>query len=136
MALVLGACATQTVSRSGGGTVPGTSPILSVERFLAAVNARNLDGMAAVFGTADGPFQGERTEVEIQMDLLATLLEHESYEVVSERQVPGREDPTTRVGVTLTIDGEVYPDVAFLAVRTDEGRWMVQEIDLNAITGG
>jgi hypothetical protein len=135
LTVLLAACSTQTVQRSSGGMVPGTSPLQSVERFLSAVSARNLDGMAAVFGTADGPFEGERTDVEIHMDLLATILEHQSYELVSERQVPGRENPTTRVGVTLTIDGEVHPDVAFVTVRTDEGRWMVQEIDLEAITG-
>ncbi|MBT8405186.1 MAG: hypothetical protein KJP18_15085 [Gemmatimonadetes bacterium] len=135
LTLVAASCATQTVTRSGGGTVPGTSPLQSVERFLAAVNARDLDGMASVFGTSDGPVEGDRVEVEIRMDALATILAHESYELVSERQVPGRVDMTTRVGVTLTIAGEVHSDVAFLTVRTGEGRWMLQEIDLEAITG-
>jgi limonene-1,2-epoxide hydrolase len=136
LTLVAASCATQTVSRSGSGMVAGTSPLQSVERFLSAVNARDLDAMASVFGTADGPVEGERVEIEIRMDAVATILEHQSYEIVSERQVPGRIDPTTRVGVTLRIDGEVHPDVAFLTVRTGEGRWMVQEIDLEAITGG
>ena len=66
---------------------------------------------------------------------VAHILEHERYEIVSERQVPGRQYPTTRVGVTLTIDGEVYPDVSFVTVRTEEGRWMVQEVDVERITG-
>lgn len=114
----------------------GTSPLQSVERFLTAVNAHDLADMAAVFGTAEGPFRGDRAEVEIQMDALSTILTHQSYEIVSERQVPGRESPTTRVGVTLTIDGETYPDVTFVTVRTNEGRWMVQEIDLERVTGG
>lgn len=129
-------CTTQTVSGGSSGLVAGTSPLQSVERFLAAVNARDLDDMMAVFGTREGPIQGPRAENEIWMDALATILEHERYEIVSERQVPGRESPTTRVGVTLTIDGEVYPDVSFITVRTGEGRWMVQEVDVQRVTGG
>lgn len=128
-------CATQTVRSSGSGVAAGTSPLQSTERFLAAVNARDLDNMAQLFGTKDGPVQWERVEVEVHMDLLATLLEHEAYEIVSERMVPGRPDPTTRVGVTLTIDDRVIPDISFLTVRTGEGRWMVQEIDLERVTG-
>lgn len=115
--------------------MPGTSPLQSVERFLVAVNARKLDDMAMVFGTPDGPVRGDRIEIEIRMDALATILAHDAYEIVSERQVPGRQHPTTRVGVTLTIDGTSYPDVSFVTVRTPQGRWMVQEIDLERVTG-
>ncbi len=132
--LLAAACTTQTVSRSGAG-VAGTSPLQSVERFLVAVNAHDLDAMAAVFGTRDGPVRGDRIEVEIRMDALATILAHTAYEIVSERQVPGRQEPTTRVGVTLTIEDQVYPDISFVTVRTPAGRWMVQEIDLERITG-
>lgn len=134
MGMVSG-CATQTVRSSGSGVVAGTSPLQSVERFLAAINARDLDNMAQLFGTREGPVQWDRVETELHMDLLATVLEHEAYEIVSERMVPGRPDPTTRVGVTLTIDERVIPDIAFLTVRTEEGRWMVQEIDLERVTG-
>jgi hypothetical protein len=132
---VVSACATQTVRNSGSGVVAGTSPLQSVERFLAAVNARDLDNMSQLFGTREGPVQWGRVETELHMDLLATVLEHKSYEIVSEGMVPGRSDPTTRVGVTLTIGDRVIPDVSFLTVRTEEGRWMVQEIDLERITG-
>lgn len=134
MGMVSG-CATQTVRSSGSGVVAGTSPLQSVERFLAAINARDLDNMAQLFGTREGPVKWDRVETELHMDLLATVLEHEAYEIVSERMVPGRPDPTTRVGVTLTIDERVIPDIAFLTVRTEEGRWMVQEIDLERVTG-
>lgn len=135
MAAGVAACTTQTVRGGGSGLVAGTSPLQSVERFLASVNARDLDDMMAGFGTHEGPIGGDRRENEIWMDALATILEHERYEIVSERQVPGREHPTTRVGVTLTIGGQVYPDVSFLTIRTREGRWMVQEIDVERITG-
>jgi hypothetical protein len=132
---VVSSCATQTVRNSGSGVVAGTSPLQSVERFLAAVNARDLDNMSELFGTPDGPVDWPRVQTEVHMDLLATILEHQSYEIVSEGMVPGRDVPTTRVGVTLTMEDRVIPDVSFLTVRTDEGRWMVQEIDLERVTG-
>jgi len=39
------------------------------------------------------------------------------------------------VGVDLTIDGRVIRDVAFLVVQTGAGTWMVEEIDLEKVTG-
>lgn len=109
-------------------------PLLTVERFLQAANSRDYQAMASLFGTADGPFDGERTEVELQMDLIARVLQHEDYGIASEAQVAGRVHATTRVGVDLTIQRETVPDVGFLVVRTDGGRWLVEEIDLEKIT--
>lgn len=131
--LTVGACTTQRVAPPTT-ELAAVAPQLSVERFLQAVNARDYDAMARIFGTVDGPVQGERTTVELWMDTLARVLQHRDYRIVGESQVPGREHATTRVGVDLTIGDEVVPDVAFHVVQTREGRWMVQEIDIEAIT--
>ena len=133
LAATLSACATQTVSRPGG-SVAGTSPVVSVERFLQAIAQRDLDTMAQIFGTAEGPFKGDRREVELQMDLLATVMAHKSYEIVSESVVAGRATPTTRVGVTMVLADRTVPDVSFIAARTADGRWMVQQVDTERIT--
>lgn len=136
LATGLSACATQTVTRSGssGGDVAGAAPVISVERFLRAVEGRDLGTMAQIFGTVEGPFKGNAQQVELQMDLLATVLAHERYEIISEAPVAGRMTPTTRVGVTLTLDDRTVPDVGFITVRTADGRWMVQEIDTEKVT--
>lgn len=110
-------------------------PLLTVERFLQAANAREYDAMANLFGTVEGPFKGEPTEVELQMDLIANILQHRDYDIASEAAVPGRRHPATRVGVDLTIGREVVPNVGFVVVRSNEGRWLVEEIDLEKITG-
>jgi hypothetical protein len=134
-AALSGACTTTTSSPSAGGdALAAVAPALSVERFLQAVNAKDLDAMARLFGTPDGPIRGERTEIEIRMDAIARILEHQDYRIVRESDAPGREVQTRRVGVDLTIGGEVVRDVAFHVVQTREGRWMVQEIDLEAVT--
>ena len=155
-ALLLGGCTTTQVVPSG--EVPSVAPMLSVERFLQASNARDLHAMARLVGTEDGPWSetgstlgcafkklgswiglGERCqtiqEVELQMDAIAQILQHQDYTVVSEASVAGRVHPTSRIGVNLQIDGRVIQDVPFVVVRTGEGRWLVEQIGLDRVTG-
>ncbi len=153
---LLGACTTTRVVSSG--EVPAVAPMLSVERFLHAVNDRDLDTMARLFGTKDGPIietggtlgcafkrMGSwiglasrcRTlqEVELQMDLIAQILRHRDYTIQSERSVAGRVNQTSRIGVDLRINGRTVTDVPFIVVRTKENRWLVEEIDLEKVAG-
>lgn len=134
------------------------APMLSVERFLKASNERDLHSMASIFGTADGPKidtggafgcafkkmgswfgMGDRCEtlqeVELQMDLIADILQHDDYTITSDSRVPGRNHPTTRVGVHLVIRGRDVSDIPFLVVQTDGGRWLVEDIDLEKVMG-
>jgi hypothetical protein len=92
--------------------------------------------MAALFGTAAGPIEGERTQLEVRMDLMAQVLTHQDYRIASQAAVPGRQSPTTRVGVDLTIGGRVVPDVEFLVVQSQGDRWLIEQVDLEAVTGG
>jgi hypothetical protein len=155
--LAQGGCTTTRVVSPG--EMPALAPTLSVERFLQASNQADIHAMARLWGTADGPaietgsafgcaFKkigswigiGDRCrtiqEVELEMSLIAEILRHEDFTVVSEARMPGREDPTTRVGVNLLIRGRDISDVPFLVVQTGEGRWLVEEIDLGKVTGG
>ena len=47
-------------------------PVLSVERFLQAANAKDLTAMRQLFGTHDGPISGERKDLELRMADLVT----------------------------------------------------------------
>lgn len=150
-----GCTTTQYVS---SGEMAGIAPALSVERFLRATNARDLHGMARIFGTEKGPYIetggpvgcafkklgswigiGQRCstiqEVELRMDAIAEVLRHDDYALVSESSVPGRVAPTSRIGVDLSIRGRTIPDVPFFVVRSKEGRWLVEQIGLEKITG-
>lgn len=156
-ALALGGCATQQVLPSG--EVASVAPILSVERFLQASNDRDLYGMARLFGTEEGPIietgstlgcafkkmgswigLGERCQtiqdVELRMDAIARLIRHRDYTIVSEAPVPGRVHPTSRIGVNLRLENTTVEDVPFIVVQTGEGRWLVEQIGLQRITGG
>ncbi len=158
MALALSGCASGPAPGSQADGMAAVAPMLSVERFLQASNGRDLEAMARLFGTAEGPVYDtgsgfgcafkkvgswlgvaqrcvSRTDVELRMDAIAGIIQHDDYRIVSESSVPGRRHPTTRIGVTLTRDGRTFSDVPFVVVRTDEGRWLVQEIGLERVTG-
>jgi len=167
LSLLLPGCSQQVMR--GDGLV-SLAPALSVERFLQASNARDFDAMARLFGTADGPVADtgsslgcgfkmlgswiglgsrceRREEVELRMAAISDILLHQDYEIVSERQEPGRRTLTNRVGVDLTpcatVAGrrgactpmEPVRDVSFMVVRSGQGSWLVQEIELQKITG-
>jgi hypothetical protein len=156
---LLGACTTTVVERAADGPVPPASgeaapppsstpavagaselssvaPVLSVERFLQAVNAEDIESMGRLFGTAKGPATGDRLQLQTELALISRILRHQDYRVVSDRRAFGREAQTHRIGVNLTIDGEVIPDVAFLVVQADGGRWFVECVDLEKVTSG
>ncbi len=154
------ACATQVVERAADGPVPGSSngaqpeisggppavvgasdamgvaPMLSVERFLQAVNAEDLESMGRIFGTAEGPAKGQPLQLERELALIAQILRHQDYRVVSDRRAFGRVNLTHRVGVDLTIDGERVSDVAFMVVQSPQGQWFVECVDLEKVTSG
>ncbi len=136
----------------------GVQPTLSVERFLQAANTGDLEAMARIFGTADGPIADEtgnflscpfrrlgswfgggrpcvsRAEIEIRMSLIAEVLLHDDYRVRSEAPVPGRSNRTTRIGVDLVRGASRYADVPFEVVQTPDGRWLVESVGLDRIT--
>lgn len=153
---LMGGCTTQIVS---SGEMAAVAPMLSVERFLQASNDRDIYTMARLFGTEDGSVletgstigcgfkklgswfgMGDRCqtiqEVELRMDAIAMIVRHDDYTIVSESSVAGRRNPTSRIGVDLLIGERTITDVPFVVVRTGEGRWLVEEIDLARIAGG
>jgi hypothetical protein len=154
--LLAAACATRPVRRPN--ELAAVAPQLSVERFLQASNARDYFTMATLFGTDSGPISDTGSgfgcgvkvlvswfpgvtrclrweDVELRMAAIADVLRYQDYKIVSERQEPGRSSLTNRIGVDLTRPGSVVRDVPFLVVRTGQGRWLVQEIDLQRVAG-
>jgi hypothetical protein len=156
LALGAGACASATSAPPGG--MAGVAPMLSVERFLQAANTSDFDAMARIFGNADGSIAERRgnafgcafkrvgswiglgdpclsrAEIELRMNAIALVVQHDDYRVRSESPVPGRDRPTTRVGVDIERGSEEFSDVPFLVVQTSDGRWLVEEIGLEQLT--
>jgi len=93
--------------------------------------------MSRLFGTADGPIgdSGKREEIELRMDVIAEILQHYDYEIVSERVVPGAEVLSNRIGVDFTLpQGLRIRDVGFTVVLESPDRWIIDVIELVKIT--
>ena len=129
----VGACVTKPVVQPASGA-PTVAPALTVERFLRAAAAEDLDTMARLFGTADGPVieRDKREDVERRMSLLARGLKHQDFRLITEGEIPGRSGTAVRVRGIVTQDGEEKP-VPFVVVRSDGG-WLIEQIGLEALT--
>jgi hypothetical protein len=68
------------------------------------------------------------------MFALASLLRHEHLSVAGERQVPGRSGEAVEILVDMRLADDRQVRVPFTMVRTQEGRWMVERIDVEVIT--
>ena len=150
---VVSACGSQ----AGPNEAAPVAAQLSVERFLQAANQRDVEAMGRLFGTASGPvgdtggtfgcffkkisswFGGSscarRVEVEVRMDAIANIVRHEDYTIVREEPVAGRTSPTRRVLVNMDMGGRAVTGAPFVVVQTSEGRWLVEEVPLEAIIG-
>ena len=129
-----GACTSRTVVNQPQLPI---APALMVERFLQAANARDLETMSRLFGTHDGPIGDRRgrEEVELRMNVIAEILQHDDYEIISERSVPGAEFPSRRVGVDLVLPGgTTVRDVGFTLVLESDDRWLINVIEVMKIT--
>jgi len=145
-----------TVVMENSGPTAGMGAQLSVERFLQAANQHDVMAMGRIFGTVDGSvletggttgcafkkigswFGGtpcvRQEDVEIRMEAIASILQHDDYRIVSESRVAGRSSMTRRVLVNMeTVDGITVMGVPFDVVQSDEGRWFVQEIALQQV---
>ena len=72
--------------------------------------------------------------VEIRMDAIASILEHQDYQIVAQSRVAGRLNPTQQVMVDMrTQDGEDVSGVPFVVVQTNDGYWLVEQVDLQAV---
>jgi hypothetical protein len=154
VALSVAGCTT-TVGR---GPEAGVVAQLSLERFLQAANERDIESMGRLFGTVDGPiwdtgstfgcffkkigswFGGrscvKHQDVEVRLDAISRVLQHQDYRVVREEPVAGRLNSATRIYVDLTVEGEKVADVPFVVVRTGGGQWLVEEVDLQKVMAG
>jgi hypothetical protein len=116
------------------GPSGAAAPAAAVERFLRLVEAKNYREMGLVFGTKDGNIYriDPARQVEQRMFAIASILEHESFSIANEEQIPGRFGEAMRMTVNLT-SGRQRKQVPFTTVRSG-GSWLVEQVDLERIT--
>lgn len=127
-------------SRGGLSAAPSAygSPTseAAVRAFLAAADREDYEAMGHQFGTAAGPAEARMgiAEVEQRMVVLAEVLQHESIEMErSDLAQLGSDRARYIVRMTGTRNGDV--DVPVVTAVTDEGRWYVERLDVEALSG-
>ncbi len=137
--LLSAGCASST-QRTGSlptGETNAIAPALSVERFLRAANAKDLQTMANLFGTEQGSISGQESaeDVERRMYTLAEVLRHTDYSVGETQIVPGRLGRAVSVPVFLELESGKHANVPFTVVRSSDGSWLVEKIGIESIVG-
>ncbi|HEY0929210.1 MAG TPA: hypothetical protein VGE27_04775 [Gemmatimonas sp.] len=143
--LLLSACAKQAVSTTTN--LPGAAPVPSVtnddpstfgsstpkgaiDGFLKAVNAQDLQGMAALWGNTKGLArdQFKREELEKRLIVMQCLIQHDkaTYPEDRARLVTGGRQEFL---VELTKRG-ASARTSFTTVQGPGGRWLVEDVDV------
>jgi len=108
------------------------SPDQTVERFLTAVNASDLDGMAMLWGTKDGPEGVTHTMNETVRLQRLTIMQHMLRS--DNHMITGTDatDPSKRVlTVAMTQNNRRFA-VPFTLVASRAGGWLINAIGLDA----
>lgn len=134
----LGACGG---SGSSGPVVPGVAPAPAaapadvVERFMRLLAAKDYLGMGHLFGTAEGPITSRdpQQQVERRMYAIANIMANDRFVIRGQQGIPGRGPEVTQLTVQITQQGETK-DVPFVVVRSANGGYLVEQVDLQAVT--
>ena len=126
---------------SSGPVVPGVAPAPAgapadaVERFMRLLAAKDYLAMGHLFGTAEGPITSRdpQQQVERRMFAIANILANDRFVIRGGQGIPGRGPEVTQLTVQITQQGQAK-DVPFVVVRTASGGWLVEQVDLQAIT--
>ena len=126
--LALAACRART-----GPVAPAPDvPEETVSQFLAAVNVRDLDRMALLWGNERGPStvsSPNSPEVQRrQLEIMQRVLVHDSHRVASSEPLAGT--PQKRRLMVEMARGERRALVPFTLVAARTGGWLVWEVDL------
>jgi hypothetical protein len=108
------------------------TPDQTVERFLAAVNGSDLEGMAMLWGTKDGPEGVTHTMSEAVRIQRLTIMQHMLKSDNHLITATDATDPGKRVlTVAMTQNNRRFA-VPFTLIPSRAGGWLIREIGLDA----
>jgi hypothetical protein len=117
----------------GGGTAPvqpATSAAAAVRGFMQAVADSNVDKMASLWGTTNGPASQTRqpADYERRVAIMQAYLRNDSFRVTSDV-----EETATRRALQVELKRRTCTwSVPFVSVKANNGSWLVNQVDLTA----
>jgi hypothetical protein len=135
LALLLSSTLLAACASRGASTVSDLAPAMVVERFLRAANSNDLDTMARLFGTRDGPvgLRESQKDTDDWMFALASVLRHTDYQIINEQIVPGRRQEATQLVVRI-VNGERRYELPFTLVQSNRHGWLVENVPVDLLT--
>ena len=111
------------------------APAAAVERFLQLAGESEYLQMGWYFGTTSGPVnqRDNPSDVEKRMYALANVLQNQGFVVGTGTGVPGRVGAAQLFSVQLMRNGRQHR-VPFTVVRGPGERWLVENVDVTAVT--
>ena len=116
-------------------TDPSVAGVLVIEQFLRAANASELERMAELHGSMAGPISTLYPPADVQrrMQLMATILRHQDYQVLDVEPVPARRGEAWIASVEMTLQQRTV-NVPFTLVWTGNS-WLIECVEVVRITG-
>jgi hypothetical protein len=133
------ACGGRTVSSGpvvpNPTPTPAAAPMEVVERFMRLLAAKDYLQMGHLFGTAEGPITSRdpQQQVERRMFAIANILANDRFVIGGGQAIPGRGPEVSQLIVQITQQGQTK-SVPFVVVRSASGGWLVEQVDLQAVT--
>lgn len=131
LVVVLGGVLTGCLT--GGGSATGAAtPEEAVRQYVTAADAKDVDGLAAVWGTAKAPLadRAPRQEVERRAFIVFCHLEHDGVELTG----PALGEGGRKLFRVALRQGERSATTTFVTIQnTRSKRWFVETFDLTAV---
>ncbi|MGH7678818.1 MAG: hypothetical protein ACRENU_10155 [Gemmatimonadaceae bacterium] len=117
------------ITSSGGSGAIG--PREAVQGFMAAAKAQDIQAMADIWGTKEGPARGNMPTDEMEKRLLYIMrcMRHDSYSIVAESPGMGRE----RMYSVEVRRGPLAPKANFWSTPGPENRWYLRDFELEKL---
>lgn len=119
----------------GGAGAPAAQPASSaadaVRSFMQAVADSNIDRMASLWGTANGPASKTKQPPDYQrrVAIMQAYLRNQSFRITSD--VPQPDESRRALQVEIKRDTCTW-SVPFVAIKSANGAWLVTQVDLAA----
>jgi hypothetical protein len=130
--LLMAACTTRSTVTPVTVGAGSAGPRSALDAFLAAIRAKDLQALGAVWGDKNGAIRDtkriSREEVEQRELLLMCYFNHESFKVLSDAPAPGGE----RIMVVTLTKGTLSRTTNFYLV-SGENRWYVRSADVDPV---
>ena len=128
----LGCCATAVLLAACGGHTsavqPAKSAAAAVQGFMQAVVDSNVSKMAGLWGTTNGPAAktGQPADWERRVAIMQAYLKSDSFRLTSD---VGETEARRVLQVQIRRQTCTW-NVPFVAVKTGDGSWLVNQVDL------